>query len=167
MAQSQWTTVVATHSIIVTTFISGTISDQLWSGCVRATSVSLGCKICDNCRKKLAKLPTTPKVSSSSELESESEVYAHASESLASLNQCLDEIGETSVSKQKLQRNNYPKQKIKLITTAMKKVMLLDQSLDESDDEGEITKQLKERFHATTKKVKGSDSNYSAKKLTA
>ena len=120
--------------------------------CERAPSISLGCKICDNCRKKLAKLPTTPKVSSSSELESESEVYAHASESLASLNQCLGEIGETPVSKHKLQRSNYPKQKIKQITTAMKRVMLRDESSDESDDEGEIIKQLKERFHATTKK---------------
>ena len=98
--------------------------------CERAPSISLGCKICDNCRKKLAKLPTTPKVSSSSELESESEVYAHASESLASLNQCLGEIGETPVSKHKLQRSNYPKQKTKQITTAMKRVMLRDESSD-------------------------------------
>ena len=60
-------------------------------------------------------------VSSASELESESEVYADASESLASLNQCLVEIGETPVSNPKLQLSNYPKQKIKRVTTAMKR----------------------------------------------
>ena len=105
-----------------------------------STCISLGCKICDNCRKKLAKLPTTSKVSSASELESESEVYADVSESLASLNQHLGEIGETPVSEHRLQRSNYPKQKIKKITTAMKRVMLHDESLDESDDEGETIK---------------------------
>ena len=73
-------------------------------------------------------------------------------DSLASLNQCLGKIGETPISKHKLQRSNYPKQKIKKITTAMKRVMLGDESSDESNKEGEIIKQLKERFHTKTKK---------------
>ena len=77
--------------------------------------------------------------------------YADTSESLALLNQCLGRIGETSVSKRKLQQTKYPKQKIKKITTVMKRVMIQDESSDETDDEGEITKQLKERFHTTTK----------------
>ena len=81
--------------------------------CERAPSISMGSKICDNCRKKLAKIPTTSQVSSASELESESEFYADTSESLASLNQCLGEIGETPVSKRKLHQTKYPKQKIK------------------------------------------------------
>ena len=135
--------------------------------CERAHSISLGCKISDNCRKKLAKLSTNPKVSSSSELESESEVYADASESLASLNQCLGEKGETQVIKHKLQWSNYSKQKIKKITTTMKRVMLRNESSDESDNEGEIIKQLKERFHATTKRVKRCRFYYSAKKLAS
>ena len=59
--------------------------------CERAPYMSIGSNICDNCRKKLAKIPTTPQVSSASELQSESD-----SESLASLNQCLGGIGETS-----------------------------------------------------------------------
>ena len=63
--------------------------------CEKAPSISMGSRICDNCRKKLAKIPTTSQVSSASELESESEFYADTSESLASLNQCLGEIGET------------------------------------------------------------------------
>ena len=111
----------------------------------------MGSKICDNCRKKLAKIPTTSQVSSASELQSESEFYADTSESLASLNQCLGEIGETPVSKHKLHQTKYPTQKIKKITTAMKRMMIHDESSDETDNEGEITKQLKERFHTTTK----------------
>lgn len=111
----------------------------------------MGSKICDNCRKKLAKIPTTPQVSSASEYESENDVYADTSESLASLNQCLGEIGETPVSKHKLQQTKYPKQKIKKITTAMKRVMICDESSGETDDKGEIIKQLKERFRTTTK----------------
>ena len=85
-------------------------------------------------------------------MESKSEVYADASESLASLNQCLGEIGETPVSKLKLQQNNYAKQKNKKIITAVKKVILHDESSDESDNEGEMIKLLKERFHITTTK---------------
>ena len=108
--------------------------------CERAPSISMGSKICDNCRKKLAKVPTTPQVSSASEYETENEVYADTSESLASLNQCLCEIGETPVSKHKLQQTKYAKQKIKKITTAM---MIHDESSGETDDEGEIIKQLK------------------------
>ena len=54
-----------------------------------------------------------PQVSSASEYETENEVYADTSESLASLNQCLCEIGETPVSKHKLQQTKYAKQKIK------------------------------------------------------
>ena len=34
----------------------------------------------------------------------------------------------------------------------LKRVLLRDELSDESDDEGEIIEQLKERFHTTTKK---------------
>ena len=118
--------------------------------CERVPSISVGSKICDDCRKKLAKVPTA--LSSASEIESESEVYVSVPESLASINQCLGEIGETPVSKQKLQQTKYSKQKIKKITTAMKRAMIRDVQTDETDDEGEIVKQLKEKFHTTTKR---------------
>ena len=81
----------------------------------------MACEIYANCRRKLAKIPTTPQDSSASDYKSENDVYADTSESLASLNQCLGEIGETPVSKHKLQQTKYPKQKIKEITTAMKR----------------------------------------------
>ena len=112
----------------------------------------MGCKIFDNCQKYLAKILQPP------------QDYADTSESLASLNQCLGEIGETPVTKHKLQQTKYPKQKIKKIATAMQRVMIHDESSGETDDEGEIIEQLKERFRTTTKNCeKGPDSNYSAK----
>lgn len=58
------------------------------------------------------------------------------SEPLASLNQCLTEIGETPVSKLKLQQSEqtkYSKQKVKKITTAKNRVMICG---DETDDNG-------------------------------
>ena len=74
-------------------------------------------------------------------MESGGEVYVDVSEPLASLNQCLTEIGETPVSKHKLQQTKYSKQKVKKITTAKKRVMIRG---DETDDaEGEIIKQVK------------------------
>lgn len=76
-------------------------------------------KICDDCRKELAKVPKT--ISSESELESGCEVYVDVSEPLASLNQYLSEIGETPVSKLKLQQTKYSKQKVRKITTAKKR----------------------------------------------
>ena len=45
---------------------------------------------------------------------------------LESVNQCLGEIGETPVVKKKLQQVHYPKDKLKRITTAMKKVVIQD-----------------------------------------
>lgn len=95
--------------------------------CERAPSISLGSKICDDCRKKLAKVPTTPQDSSASESESESEVYVDTSESLASLNQYLSAIGETPVSKHKLHQVKYSKEKIQKITTAIEKTMIHDE----------------------------------------
>ena len=89
--------------------------------CERAPSISLGSKICNDCRKKLAKVPTT--LSFVSEIESESEVYVNAPASLTSINQCLGEIGATPVSKYKLKHNKYSKQKVKKITTCMDRCM--------------------------------------------
>ena len=107
--------------------------------CERAPSISLRSKICDDCRKKLAKVPTT--LSSVSESESESEVYVNAPTSLTSINQFLGEIGETPVSQHKLQQTKYSKQEVKKNSKAMKRVMVHDSQSDETDDEGEMIKQ--------------------------
>ena len=67
--------------------------------CERVPAISMGSRICDDCRKKLARVPAAI----SSDSDSESDIYIDVSESLASLNQCLGEIGETPVSKPKFQ----------------------------------------------------------------
>ena len=67
-------------------------------------------------------------------------MYVDIPESLASVDQCLGKMGETPVSKTKLQQTNYPKQKI---TAAMKRVMIHNAPTDETDDEGEMIKEVK------------------------
>ena len=71
---------------------------------------------------------------------------------LESVNQCLGEIGETPVVKKKLQQVHYPKDKLKRITTAMKKVMVQDTESSDNHDDGEIIKQLKEKFNSTAER---------------
>ena len=122
--------------------------------CNKAPSISMGSKICDDCRKKLAKtssIPTIPQdIASESDVEPEGDVFTDVSETLASLNQCLGVIGETPVCKPKLHQTKYTKQKIKKITTAMKKTVIGDVPSEDTDDEGEMIKQLKQKFHTTT-----------------
>ena len=48
--------------------------------------------------------------------------------------------------KKKLQQVHYPKDKLKRITTAMKKVIIQEVESSDSGDDGEIIKQLKEKF---------------------
>ena len=45
-----------------------------------------------------------------------------------------------------------PKDKLKRITTAMKKVMIQDAESSDSGDDDEIIKQLKEKFHTTAER---------------
>lgn len=88
--------------------------------CDRAP-VLLGSKICDSCRKKLAKVNVHP------DSEPEAGMYTvDTPEVLTSLNQCLDKIGETPICKWKLRKTQYSQQKIEKLTTAMKKAMRTD-----------------------------------------
>ena len=110
-------------------------------------TISMGSKICDNCRKQLYKLPDSTKP-----LDSTDE-YEVSDLDLSSINQCLEKIGETPIVSQKLHQQKYPKQKVKKISTAINKAVIRDKDLD-SDDESEIIKQLKEEFHTTTQQSK-------------
>ena len=117
--------------------------------CERAP-ISTGSKICDNCRKKLAKVPVTvPSSESESYCKSGKDPYVDVPQSLASLNQ-LVESGETPVSKSKLHQSRYPRDKVEKITAAMKRVVLYDVKSDDSDDDSEVIKQLKAKFHSLT-----------------
>ena len=134
--------------------------------CERVHSIQLGAKICDECRKQLGKLPITDPTTESSACtpvtESSESVDLEESDqdrdscrnfaTLESVNQCLGEIGETPVVKKKLQQVHYPKDKLKRITTAMKKVMVQDTDSSDNHDDGEIIKQLKEKFNTTAER---------------
>ena len=131
--------------------------------CERIHSIQPGAKICNECRKQLGKLPIPDPTTESSECtpvteSSQSVQLDEESDScrnlptLESVNQCLGEIGETPVVKKKLQQVHYPKDKLKRITTAMKKVVIQDAESSDSGDDGGIIKQLKEKFHTTAER---------------
>ena len=142
--------------------------------CERIHSIEVGAKVCDECRKQMGKLPIPDPTTESSECtpvtESSESVHLEQSDNerdfcrnleakscqdtstLESVNQCLEEIGETPVVKKKLQQVHYPKDKLKRITTAMKKVIIQDVESSDSGDDGEIIKQLKEKFHTTAER---------------
>ena len=68
---------------------------------------------------------------------------------LESVNKGLSIIGESPVIKSKLQGLYYPKEKLTKIKSAFVKSMLMSEDID---DESEMIKQLKERFHETQEK---------------
>jgi len=126
--------------------------------CEKLPSLALEEKVCDDCRKKLAQMPTpsvesTESYGSSQEDASANTQYAESAyqqQSLESLSQCLTSIGETPINKKKLQQVHYPKEKMKKIEASVKKTMPQSKSSN-CDDEGEMIAQLK-KFHTTTKR---------------
>ena len=90
--------------------------------------------------------PDTPEAQS----KTQHEMYIDTPAAIASLNQCLPEIGVTTYSKTKACKPHYPEEKIEEITQAMKKLLITTKP--ESDDESEIIKQLKEKFKITTQR---------------
>ena len=126
--------------------------------CEKVPSLTLGAKICDDCRKKVASIPTPEAKSETREEACASshslyeEVYSpHLS--LEPVNQCLSAIGETLIVKKKLQQVKYPKEKLKKISKAMKTKQLPERESSDSD-ESEMITQLKDKFENVTK---GSD----------
>ena len=129
--------------------------------CEKLPSLTLGAKICDNCRKKLAQISepvSAPEEHGSNESgqddpsassQVEEDVFC-AQESLDPINQCLGAIGETPIVRKKLDQVRYPKEKLKKITATMKKMMLPEEESSGSDNESEIIKQLKDKFQAST-----------------
>ena len=121
------------------------------------STIQVGSKICDTCRKKLAKVSNTPNhdvdaetVNSSSPTPSDSvsdhEIEYEHSEAIGVVNQCLVDLGETPVTKRKLQSKKYKERKLEVLTTKMSKVLLSEKQNDES----EMLQQLKEKFHSTS-----------------
>ena len=120
--------------------------------CELVPSITKGSRICDDCRKKVSKIPLEA-IPSNSELGSDA-AYVDSPEALSSLNRYLDEIGETPINKPKFHRSTkYSKEKIGKITTAIQKVATSGLQSDEDvDDQAEMIEQHKERFHSTTER---------------
>ena len=128
--------------------------------CEKIPSLILGAKMCDDCRKKVAKLPA-PEAESEAPLESSEEANASSYslceelrspyESLESGNQCLTALGETPIVKKKLQQVKYPKEKLKKVSIAMKKKLMPERESSDSD-ESEMIAQLKDKFESATKR---------------
>ena len=115
------------------------------------STIQAGSKICDTCRKKLAKESNTPSrdvdvesVGSSSPTPSDSvsdhEIEYERIEAIEVVNQCLVDFGETPVTKRKLQSKKYKERKLEVLTSKMSEVLLSDKQNDES----EMLQQLKE-----------------------
>ena len=124
----------------------------------RKAAVSVGAKICDVCRKKLAKqpdldaLPGSP-VHQSTDALPDSQ-YFDTPEAVASVNRCLREFGETPLPAAACMNYKQIEQKMDKITETMKELILENKpdSNSHESDENEIISQLKEKFQATTQR---------------
>ena len=124
--------------------------------------ISVGSKICDSCRKKLAKLPDLGAIAESSaqcDSPSRDEPYIDVPEAMAAVNQCLSEIGETPLSKCESHNLKPIEDKIEKITEAMMG-LFIDATVSKSrqNDESEIILLLKEKFQTTMNSSKSSQS---------
>ena len=79
--------------------------------------IAMGGKICDSCRKKLAKEPTpsmaVPSVLSSSGSEAEEAKQYHEEKAISSMNKCFEDIGETPFSRRKARQKTTPDKRSK------------------------------------------------------
>ena len=124
--------------------------------CEKAPSILPGERICDDCRKILAKTSLLPPSTSSFDPDSNTAISPPSdeefrldtcdTESLTVVNQCLDTIGDTPLTKRKLQGKKDSKENVENITTMLQKVVIGGVDLDPATDDGEIIKQLKEKF---------------------
>ena len=136
--------------------------------CEQAANISVGMRICDSCRKALARTPAclpevesqasvVPQPESSSQSGSPTrqsspcseELQLEASTSLKQMNQCLEDVGKTSVTKKKLRSKKYLDKKLDEVTEMVKKVTIGDTDSVRMTNENEMLEQLKEKFHET------------------
>ena len=92
--------------------------------CEKHPQVQRGSKICDTCRKKLAKRFEAPTLDLECDLSplirsdsSDSEVIEEEEcDSLYLVNQCLEDLDETPVTKLKLRTKKYSRRKLEIVT---------------------------------------------------
>ena len=136
--------------------------------CEQAANISVGMRICDSCRKALTRTPpclpeveSQPSVLPEPESSSQSgsprrqsppcseELQFEASKSLKQMNQYLEDVGKTPVTRKKLRSKKYVDQKLDEVTEMVKKVTIGDTDSVKTTDESEMLEQLKEKFHET------------------
>ena len=90
--------------------------------CEKHSQVQRGSKICDTCRKKLAKLSEAPTLDlecdvsplTQSDLSDSEVIEEEECDSLYLVNQCLEDLDETPITKRKLRTKKYSKGNLKL-----------------------------------------------------
>ena len=143
--------------------------------CEKNPKIAMGSKICDNCRKKLSisipdpysesgfdksPTPSPPGSPPGAEVHKFEEL-----ESMKLINQCLEVIGETPITKRKQQSKKYLGHKLDQLTTTMEKAMIGEASTT-TEDGSEIIEQLKVSFHVREKHQSAS-SHSAAKKMVS
>ena len=66
------------------------------------------------------------------------------------INECLEDIGETPITKRKLRTKKYSEQKIEHLTTMMGTAIVGKDTFSRLKDGSEIIEQLKDKFHSTS-----------------
>ena len=119
-------------------------------------NLSVESRICDSCRKQLARTVSTQEENSSdsstSSIPSPVPVEFDEVERLESLqlvSKCLEDIGETPITKRKARSKKYTRDKVSRITALMDKAAITG---EKAGDDREIIEQLKEKFHSTTER---------------
>ena len=115
--------------------------------CQKVPSIIEGSKICDSCRKELAKYNPDLKDSELTPISppcSDEVPYTNPSTSMSLLNQYLHDTGETPITKTKMRSKKYSKQKVDRMVRSMERMMVSDTKDDISAD-GEI-EQLKQKI---------------------
>ena len=107
----------------------------------------IGSKVCGTCSKNLARASNVPDLDvdsatspSPSDSDSDIEAKHEQCESTGVVNQCLIDLGETPVTKRKLQSKKYKERKLELLMTKMSEVT----SVEKQNDESKMLQQLKD-----------------------
>ncbi len=108
-------------------------------------NLSVESRICDNCRKQLARTVSThEEISSDSSTSSPVPVEFDKVERLESLqlvSKCLQDMGETPITKRRARSKRYTRDKVSRITALMDKAAITG---EKAGDDREIIEQLKE-----------------------
>lgn len=118
-------------------------------------------KVCDYCRKELAKLKDQSTSTHQEEEISDSEDPSFSAEShvIATLNSSLYELGESPIDRKKIKSKQYASKKVKTIDSALKRNLFVSAKESSESDNAEdldktVLQNLIENFSNTTSRTK-------------